>query len=87
MDNTEKLISQLEGMIALVNELKSVYEYKECIYHLVQTDELGQYSLIRISDYHTVRHGDIDKIKSYINFRSIPADTVYDYNKYIKQNL
>ncbi len=84
MDNIEAIIRKKEEVIALLRELKASHEFFKCTYHLVQTDELGQYSLFRISDHHIVRHGGIDRIKSYINFRSIPADTVYDYNKYIK---
>ena len=83
MDNKD-IISKYQEMIKLVTELKNTYEYIKCSYHLVQTDNLGRYSLIRISDHNTVRHGDIERIQSYINSRSIPADTVYDYNKYIK---
>jgi len=84
MDTTETIIRKNEELIALLRELKATHEYFKCSYHLVQTDKLGRYSLIRTSDHHIVRHGDIKRIESYINFRSIPADTVYDYNKYIK---
>jgi hypothetical protein len=84
MDNIEAIIRKKEEIIALLRELKASHEYFKCSYHLVQTDKLGRYSLIRISDHDIVRHGDIERIESYINFRSIPADTVYDYNKYIK---
>ena len=84
MDNIEQLIIKHERMIALLRELKASHEYSKCSYHLVKHDELGRYSLIRLSDHQIVRHGDIERIKSYINFRSIPADTVYDYNKHIK---
>ncbi len=84
MDNIENAIRKNEELIALLRELKASHEYFKCSYHLVKTDELGRYSLIRLSDHEIVRHGDIERVKSYINFRSIPADTVYDYNKYIK---
>lgn len=84
MDNIEQLITLKNKAIDLLRELKASHEYFKCSYHLVKTDELGRYSLIRLSDCQIVRHGDTERIKSYINFRSIPADTVYDYNKYIK---
>lgn len=85
MSDINELISKSKQITSLLMEYKASKEYETCKYHLVKDDHTSReyYFLILIESGEMVADGPVQRIKSYINIRSIKHETIFGIQQII----
>ena len=86
MITTQKLRSNLERQLELVDELQRSLSILKCKYHLViMPDSRINYALIDLKDNKIVADGSAKRIMSWLKIRNIHTSHVFEYDQLEKR--